>query len=248
MLSSSQDLSLVLVLLISLSIFTACEKSTPAETDKNGAGASEDTASAEKTTEEILSEAETIAYSVAEATMAYDLTTIKEYSVLDSDTCEKILSFMLPEVINEDGEYEWDGIYCGPEFDDFVRVYDEENAREYESITITLTDSVLYNDTDVLTDADERELLYRDEAGIAAYNDAVSNLDIEKVAVYNYTVTFTDKATEDPMTGEPEIHEEKTVTLSIYMALIDGEWKSYSPTLACTLPPLSHFPRYTVEM
>ena len=241
-------LSLVLFLLISLSIFTACEKSTPADSDKNGAGASEDTASAEKTTEELLSEAETIAYSVAEATMAYDLTTIKEHSVLDLDTCEKILSFMLSEIINEDGEYEWDGIYCGPEFDDFVRVYDEENAREYENITITLTDSALYDNTDILTDADERELLYRDEDGITAYNEAINSLDIEKVSVFNYTVTFTDKSTEDPMTGEPVVYEEKTVTLAVYMVLIDGKWMSYSPTLAGTFPPLSHFPRYTVEM
>ena len=241
-------LSLVLVLLITLGLFTACGKDDSASADKNSASANEDADSATKTDDEILAEAEDIAYTIAEATMAYDLTTIKKHSVLDSDTCEGMLSFMLSEILNEDGEYEWDGVYCGPEFDDFVRVYDEEKAREYESITITLTDSRLYNDTDILTEADTRELLHRDEDGTNAYNEAISTLVIDKVAVYNYTVTFTDKTTEDPMTGEPEIHEEKTVTLAIYMVLIDGEWMSYSPTLAGTLPPLTHFLRYTVEV
>lgn len=241
-------LSLVLVLLLALGTFTACGKDKSTSADKNGASANEDTDSATKTEEELLTDVQNIAYTIAEATMTYDLTTIKKYSVLDSDTCEKMLSFMLPEIINEDGEYEWDGVYCGPEFDDFVRVYDEENAREYESITIKLTDSKLYNNTEILAAADTRELLYRDENSTATYSEAVEGLNIEKVAVYNYTVTFTDKTTEDPMTGEPEIHEEMTVTLAIYMALIDGEWKSYSPTIAGAFPPLTHFPRYTVEV
>lgn len=242
-----KHLSLFLVLLIILSVFTACGSQTPAEADKKGSSASEKTDSAEKTEEEILSEVESIAYSVAEATMAYDLTTIKEYSVLDSEDCEKILRNILAEVINEDGEYEWDGIYCGPAYDDFVRVYDEDNARNYEKLDITLTDSALYDNTDILADADERELLYRDEDGIAAYNEAVSNLDIQKVAVFNYTIVFKDETTADPMTGEPEVYEEKTVAMAVYMVLIDGKWMSYSPTLAGTFPPLAHFPRYTVE-
>ncbi len=241
-------LSLVLVLLITLGLFTACGNESPAEADKNGASASEDTNSAEKTTEELLSEAEIIANSVAEATMHYDLTTIKEHSVLDSETCEQMLYNILAEVINEDGEYEWDGIYCGPAYDDFVKIYDEYNAREYEKLDITLTGSVLYNDTDVLTDADERELLYRDEDGIAAYYEAVNSLDIEKVAVFNYNIVFKDESTTDPMTGEPVVYEEKTVSMTVYMVLIDGKWMSYSPTLAGTFPPLAHFPRYTVEM
>ncbi len=241
-------LSLVLVLLITLGLFSACGSKSPAEADKNGAGISEDTDSAENATEELLSEAEIIANSVVEATMHYDLAIIKEHSVLDSEDCEKILYNILAEVINEDGEYEWDGIYCGPAYDDFVKVYDEYNAREYEKLEITLTDSALYSDTDVLTDADERELLYRDEDGITAYYEAVSNLDIENVAVFNYKIVFKDENTTDPMTGEPVVYEEKTVTMTVYMVLINGQWKSYSPTIAGTFPPLSHFPRYTVEV
>ncbi len=180
--------------------------------------------------------------------MVYDLATIKKYSILDGEDCEQILSRIIGELLNEDGEYEWDGIYCGPSYDDFIKVYDEEMYREYEKLQITLTDTKLYDDTDILSEADKRELYYREETGISAYEKAVADIKIDKVAVSNFNITFKDKTTNDPVTGETEEHEEINVTMTIYLVLTEGEWKSYSPTIAGAFPPLTHFTRYTVEV
>lgn len=244
-------LSLILVLILTLSLFTSCGSESPAGSDKNGAAASENADGAingsSDEDEAVIAEVEAIATDLANAVMVYDLATIKDYSVLDSEDCERILQNILTEVRTENGEYEWDGIYCGPTYDDFITVYDDYNDRNYEYLRITLTGTTLYDNTDILSEADERELLYRDEDGISAYEDAVAELQTERVAVSTFNIVFKDEAIVDSMTGETVTYEEKTVTMTIYMVLIDGQWKSYSPTIAGTFPPLGHFPRYTVE-
>ena len=194
----------------------------------------------------MLEDAVEIADQVVEAVMVYDLKTITQYSVLSLDDSEQILDNMLGEIRLENGEYEWDGLYCGT-YADFVEIYDREMSREYAVLEITQVSAELCPDTAVLQEADARELLNRDEAGAAAYREAVSKLPIDQVAVVEYTVHFQDQQTTNPKTGELETYEEMTVSVTVYMVQIQGRWLSYSPTIAGTFPPLGHFPRYTAE-
>lgn len=224
-----------LLLMLTL-LLAGCGKATPAKKGKP----------TENREAQMLEDAVKIADQVVEAVMVYDLKTITQYSVLTLDDSEQILDNILGEIRLENGEYEWDGLYCGT-YADFVEIYDREMSREYAVLEITQVSAELCPDTAVLQEADARELLNRDEAGAAAYREAVSKLPIDQVAVVEYTVHFQDQQTADPHTGEPETYEEMTVFVTVYMVQIQGQWLSYSPTIAGTFPPLGHFPRYTAE-
>ncbi len=215
-----------IVLLLTLSFFTACgsEKNNDAE---------------------LLANAEKVATELADAVMSYDLATVKKYSVLASDVCEEILASPLTEIREEDGSYNWDGVECG-DFDGFVSAYDSEMNRKYEKLEITVTASEIYDDKTVLTSADERELLGRDESATKVYKEAVSKLSFEKVASVDFKIVFKDVSTVG-VNGETESYDEKTVAMTVWLVLVNDEWRSYSPTLAGTFPPLAHFPRYTLE-
>lgn len=230
--------ALVLLLAVALACFTACGGKTPAKKNRNPVTPTENTDAA------LLASAEQVAAIVAEATMVYDLTTIQTYSLLGLEDSERILDSILGEIRMENGEYEWDGVYCGT-YGDFVRIYDEQMNRDYEFLEITQVDAQLYEDTQILSQADTLELMGRDETGIQAYYSAVESVSIERVAVVEYAIRCQDQQTADPHTGEPEVHEEISLSMTVYLVLVDGQWRSYSPSLPGTFPPLAHFPRYT---
>jgi hypothetical protein len=191
----------------------------------------------------VIAEVETLATTLANAVMAYDLKTLKQYSVLDTTTCESIHKDMLH--YTEDGKIDWDGEICDT-YEDFIATYDGEMNREYEKLILTITDTQLYNDTTVLADADAIELLHRDAIDTgdkAIYEGAVAKLKIDRVAVVTFDVVFQDIATAEPG-GTTQTYEEQSGTVVVYLVQIDGVWKSYSPTLAGVFPPLLHFPRY----
>lgn len=191
----------------------------------------------------VITEVEALATTLANAVMAYDLKTLKQYSVLDAAICESIHKDMLN--YTEDGKIDWDGEICDT-YEDFIATYDGEMNREYEKLTLTITDTQLYNDTAVLADADAIELLHRDAMDTgdkAIYEGAVAKLAIDRVAVVTFDVGFQDVATTEP-DGTTQTYEEQSGTVTVYLVQIDGVWKSYSPTLAGVFPPLLHFPRY----
>lgn len=225
---------IVFALLLAVSALSGCSFSIPAKTGNNEGGQSGETA--------VLQEAEQIAADLAEAVMVYDLATIKKYSILDSAACEAILADILAEIKTNDGKYDWDGVICSS-FGDFVEKYDTEMKRAYEKLEITVTNAAFYDSTDVLSDANARELLNRSADSAALYEEAVSKLDIERVAVIDFSVVFRDESVVGK-NNETVTYEEESATMTVYLVCVNDQWKSYSPTLAGTLPPLGHFPRY----
>ena len=226
---------ILLTVVMLLSLCAGCAQPAGNHNDDTKKPAEDDTS--------VIAEVEDLATTLANAVMAYDLNTIKEYSVLDVATCESIHKDMLN--YTDDGKIDWDGEICDT-YEDFILIYDGEMNREYEKLTVTITDTQLYNDTAVLADADAIELLHRDAMDTgdkAIYEGAVAKLDIDRVAVVTFDVVFQDIATTEPG-GTTKTYEEQSGTVTVYLVQIDGVWKSYSPTLAGVFPPLVHFPRY----
>lgn len=228
-------LCLFAVLSVLATLCVGCGKPIGNKEDGSKQSAKDDTAT--------IAEVEELATTLANAVMVYDLNTITQYSVLDTATCESIHKDMLN--YTEDGKIDWDGEICDT-YADFVTIYDAHMSREFETLTLTVTDTKLYDDTAVLADAAAIELYMRDEMDTgdrAIYEAAFSALKIDRVAVVTFDVTFQDVASTEPG-GTTETYEEQSGTITVYLVEIGGVWKSYSPTLAGVFPPLAHFPRY----
>ena len=226
------------ILLTAVMLLSLCAGCTQPADSRN-----EDAKKSAEDDASVIAEVEDLATTLANAVMAYDLKTLKQYSVLDVATCESIHKDMLN--YTDDGKIDWDGEICDT-YADFILIYDGEMNREYEKLTVTITDTKLYDDTAVLTAADETELLYRDQMDTGdrtIYESAVAKLDVDRVAVVSFAVTFQDATTTEP-DGSTTVHPEQSGTVSVYLVQIDGVWKSSSPTLAGVFPPLAHFPRY----
>lgn len=188
-------------------------------------------------------EAEDLAFTVANAVMNYDLTTLKEHAALGMNYYETLVRPHL--TITEDGKFDWDGLLFDT-VNDFMTAYDAEMNGEYKKLEITVTSTTLYENEDaaeVIAAADTIEKLFRSEEEMTVYALAVAGLTYDRVAVCEVSILFQNADKTEPG-GEIATYPETAAAMTVTLVEIDGTWRSYSPSLGGTFPPLGTLQRY----